>query len=458
MSRTTVHDLTQGSVNTQLWRMTWPMLIAMSMMMTFNFVDAYFVSLLGTAELAAFSFTFPVTFTVISLVIGLGVGTSATVASSQGKGDSELARHQGGVAVVLSAVLVMLLCALVWLLHDGIFVLIGADQATLPVIAQFMDVWLIGGVFVAFPMVGNAVLRANGNTRLPSMVMASSAAMNVILDPILIFGLGPIPAMGLTGAALATVLAYAFSSAIILYMLFIQMKAIAWKASWNCRLQSAKTILAIGLPASSSNMLTPVAMAGMTAIIAQYGHEAVAAFGVGGRLESLVTLVILTLSMTLPPFISQNYAAGRHDRVRQAYLGTIKFVLVFQGAVYLLLLLLSSFIGDAFGQDKAVAEIIVLLVTILPLAYGAQGVVILSNSSLNALHKPMLALGLNLVRLFVMYLPLAFIGGKIAGLTGVFVGAAIANLITGVIAWRTVCGQLCPVKESTSEEPNESTV
>lgn len=451
MSRSSVHDLTQGDVRSQLWRMTWPMLIAMLMMMTFNFVDAYFVSLLGTKELAAFSFTFPVTFTVISLMIGLGIGTSATVANSQGKGDSLLAKHQGGVAVAVSAILVILLCMLVYLLHDPIFLLIGAEESTLPLIANFMNTWLAGAVFVTFPMVGNAVLRANGNTRIPSIVMATSAAINVVLDPLFIFGLGPIPAMGLQGAALATVIAYAVSSFIILKM-FNDMEAVSWTSSWKCRWQATKTIFKIALPASGSNMLTPMAMAGMTAIVAQYGEAAVAAFGVGGRLESLVTLVILTLSMTLPPFISQNFAAGRHDRVRSAYRGTIKFIIAFQALVYLLLLLSAKLIGEAFGQDAEVAEIITMLVMILPIAYGAQGVVILSNSSLNALHKPMSALGLNLVRLFLMYLPLAFIGGKIGGLNGVFIGAAIANIGTAVIAWRFVTSQLCP------EEVNEPSV
>ncbi|WP_417347135.1 MATE family efflux transporter [Ferrimonas sp.] len=434
------------------------MLIAMSMLMSFNFVDAYFVSMLGTEQLAAFSFTFPVTFTVISLVIGLGVGTSATVANTLGRGDTLLAKHQGGVAVVLSGVLVLILCLLVWLLHDPIFLLIGATPEALPVISEFMNVWLLGGIFVAFPMVGNAVMRANGNTRLPSLVMALSAAINVALDPLLIFGLGPFPEMGLQGAALATVIGYAVSSAFILYMLFGKMKAIAWKVSWSCRIKAAKTILHIALPASGSNMLTPIAMAGMTAIIAQYGQEAVAAFGVGGRLESLVTMVILTLSMTLPPFISQNFAAGRHDRVRAAYEGTIKFVLLFQGALYLLLFLMADRIGGAFGQDAEVASIIALLVVILPLAYGAQGVVILSNSSLNALHRPMGALGLNMIRLFAMYLPLAFIGGKIAGLPGVFIGATTANFITAYIAWRIVNGQLCSVKPVNVEEANESSL
>lgn len=458
MSRSTFHDLTQGSVATQLWRMTWPMLIAMSMLMSFNFVDAYFVSMLGTEQLAAFSFTFPVTFTVISLVIGLGVGTSATVANTLGQGDTSLAKHQGGVAVVLSGALVLILCLLVWLLHNPIFLLIGARPEALPVIGEFMNVWLLGGIFVAFPMVGNAVMRANGNTRLPSLVMALSAAVNVALDPLLIFGLGPFPEMGLRGAALATVIGYGVSSVFILYMLFGKMQAIAWKASWSCRFKAAKTILHIALPASGSNMLTPVAMAGMTAIIAQYGQEAVAAFGVGGRLESLATLVILTLSMTLPPFISQNFAAGRHDRVRTAYEGTIKFVLLFQGALYLVLFLMADQIGEAFGRDAEVASTIALLVIILPLAYGAQGVVILSNSSLNALHRPMGALSLNLIRLFVMYLPLAFIGGKIGGLPGVFIGAATANFITAFIAWRIVNGQLCPVKSANVEEANESSL
>ncbi|MBY5991912.1 MATE family efflux transporter [Ferrimonas balearica] len=438
--------------------MTLPLLMAMVLLMTFNFVDAFFVSLLGTRELAAFSFTFPVTFTLFSVVIGLGIGTSAAVATAQGRGNTERARALGGSALVLSACLVLVMALPVWLGHDWLFRALGAEADALGLIDDFMGVWLLGVVFITFPMIGNAVMRANGNTRLPSLVMAGSAFVNAALDPLFIFGWGPVPAMGLKGAALATVIANLVSSAVIVYMLVFRMKVVGWFREWTERLAGYREILAIALPAAGANMLTPVAMGAMTALMASYGEAAVAAFGVGTRLESLVTLVVLTLSMSLPPLISQNAAAGHMDRVRLLYSRVIRFVLLFQGGVYLLLLIGARWIGEAFGQDAEVAATIALLVSILPLSYGAQGVIILSNSSFNALHRPMSALGLSVIRLFVMYLPLAFIGGKIAGLTGVFVGAAVANCLTAVIAWRWVWYHLCCNRQSSTEEARESTL
>ena len=452
MSRPANHQLTQGDAIGHLKRMTWPLLIAMLLLMSFNFIDAYFVSLLGTAELAAFSFTFPVTFTLFSMVIGLGIGTSTAVATTLGKGKQEEAKAIAGTAIVLSAVAVVLLSLPVWIWHDPIFQILGADDEMRDLTDAYMEVWLLGAVFISFPLVGNAVMRANGNTRGPSIVMAASAFFNAALDPLLIFGWGPVPAMGLPGAALATVIAYGISSAIILYMLLVRMDALGWYREWRCQRRTSAMILSVAGPAAGANMLTPLAMAAMTAIVAQYGEPAVAALGVGTRLESLATLVVLTLSMSLPPLISQNAAAGHMDRVRLLYKKTTQFVLALQGGIAVVLLIMSGLLGDWFGQEPEVSAAITLIVAILPFAWGAQGIIILTNSSFNALRRPMSALNLSIIRLFVTYLPLAWIGGIIADLPGVFVGAVIANLITGVIAWRWMWFFLCCTKQNAAKQ------
>ena len=186
-------------------------------------------------------------------------------------------------------------------------------------------------------------------------------------------------------------------------------------------------------------MLTPIAMAVMTAIVAEYGPEAVAAFGVGSRIESIASLVILALSMTLPPFISQNYGAGQYERVKDAYTVSLKFVLTFQLVVYALLVISANLISLTFGNDPEVIRVIELLIYIMPLSYGLQGVIILTNSSLNALHKPMYALILSVIRLFVFYVPFAYLGSLMAGLQGLFIGAALGNLFTALVSYRWFC-------------------
>ena len=182
-------------------------------------------------------------------------------------------------------------------------------------------------------------------------------------------------------------------------------------------------------------MLTPVASAVLTAIVAEYGVSAVAAFGVGSRIESIACLVVLALSMTLPPFISQNFGAGNMKRVEDGYKTSIKFVIAWQVLIYLVLVLAAPFIADIFSKEQAVADIIKLFIWILPLGYGLQGVIILTNSSFNALHKPMVALVLSVIRLFICYVPLAYLGSIWFGLEGFFVGALLGNVVMAAISY-----------------------
>lgn len=183
-------------------------------------------------------------------------------------------------------------------------------------------------------------------------------------------------------------------------------------------------------------MLTPIAAAVLTAIVATYGESAVAAFGVGTRIESIACLVVLALSMTLPPFISQNFGAGHMHRVEDAYKSTAKFVLAWQVLIYAVLVLIAPFVADAFAKEQAVADIIILFIWILPLGYGLQGIIILTNSSFNALHKPMVALVLSIIRLFVCYVPLAYLGSLLYGLEGFFIGGLLGNLVMSCISYR----------------------
>jgi putative MATE family efflux protein len=413
------------------------MIYGMFILMTFNLIDTYFVSLLGTKPLAAISFTFPVTFTVISLTIGLGIGTSAVIAKYLGKKDHQSAKNAATAALYLAAIVVAVISFIGYLVTDELFMLLGAQESLLPLIHQYMDIWYIGSVCLIGPMIGNAVLRASGDTKTPSIIMGSAGLINAVLDPIFIFGFGPIPAMGIQGAAIATLISWIFGLAFVLYILTKKLNLIhTTLISSKILFSAGRNILKIGLPAAGANMLTPIAAAIMTAIVATYGESAVAAFGVGSRIESIACLVLLALSMTLPPFISQNLGAGQLYRVEQAYKTAIKFVLVWQIAIYIVLVLTASWIANIFAKEEEVADLIKLFIWILPLGYGLQGVIILTNSSFNALHKPMVALVLSIIRLFVCYIPLAYLGSYFYGLTGLFIGALLGIVIMAGISYR----------------------
>ncbi len=429
-------NLLKDPVASTLKSMTIPMIYGMILLMTFNLVDTFFVGLLGTQPLAAISFTFPITFTVISLTIGLGIGTSAVIAKALGKGDKESAKNLATSALYLTALIVGVLAIIGYLIIDETFLLLGASEALLPLIHQYMDIWFIGCICLIGPMIGNAVLRASGDTKTPSIIMGSAGLINAVLDPIFIFGFGPVPAMGIQGAAVATLISWLFGLGYVLYILAVKRGLIhRHLMSVKDFISSARGILHIGLPAAGANMLTPVASAILTAIVAKYGVSAVAAFGVGSRIESIACLVVLALSMTLPPFISQNFGAGNMKRVEEGFKTSIKFVLAWQVFIYIALVLIAPFIAEVFSKEQAVADIIKLFIWILPLGYGFQGVIILTNSSFNALHKPMVALVLSIIRLFICYVPLAYLGSLWFGLEGFFIGALIGNVVMAAISY-----------------------
>ena len=431
------HNLIEGSIQQSLIRMTMPMIIGMIMLFTFSLVDTWFISFLGTEALTAISFTFPVTFTVMSLAIGMGIGASAVVAKRLGSSEFDKAKEAATVINYISLVLALIVAGLLWLFMDSIFLLMGASEELLVPIRSYMVVWFPGSVLMVCIMSSNSILRAGGDTKTPSILMAAAGLINAILDPILIFGVGPFPELGIAGAAWATVIAWSMGFAYLFYLLVIKLEMVSPSfPSRNVFKTSGKDMLRIGIPAAGANMMTPLAAGIMTAIAASFGDSTVAAFGVGARLEPIATLIVLAMSSSLPPLISQNYGAGRMDRVEEAYRIATRFILTWQLGVYLVLAVGAGFIASIFSDDPDVVQAIKLFLWIMPLGYGLQGIIILTNSSLNALHRPLSALYLSIARFFVFYVPLAYLGSLYFGLYGFFAGAVCGNFMMAIISWR----------------------
>ena len=432
------YNLVDGSIQRSLIRMTTPMIIGMLALFTFQLVDTWFISFLGTESLTAISFTFPVTFTVMSLAIGLGIGASAVVAKALGSSQFEKAKEAATVINYISLILACLVVIISWILMEDIFTLMGANDRLLIPIRDYMVVWLPGSVLVVCIMTSNSILRGYGDTKTPSILMAAAAFSNALLDPLFIFGIGPFPELGIQGAALATVISWMLGFCYLFYLLVFKMELVSRSLPNKTTLKnSGLDMLSIGVPAAGANMMTPLAAGIMTAIAAGFGDSTVAAFGVGARIEPIATLLVLAISSSLPPLISQNYGAGRLDRIKEAYRIATRFILVWQLIIYLLLAVGAGILASIFSEDPEVVEAIKLFVWIMPLGYGLQGIIILTNSSLNALHRPLNALILSIARFFVFYLPLAYVGSVYFGLYGFFAGAVCGNLLMAVISWRT---------------------
>lgn len=411
------------------------MLYALVAIMGLGVVDSYFISFLGTNELAAIGFIVPITQVVTSFGLGLGMAVSSLTSKLIGANKIGDAAHVITNGFYLTAVLALVtICVLSWQL-ENIFSLIGADVHTLPDIMDYMTIWVFAIPMVMFTMVCSSTFRALGDTHTSANIAISMTLSNLVLNPILIFGLGPIPAMGMAGAALATLIAVTVSMFIGVYHLHIKERLLVIEIPrWADVKASISTLLEIAIPAVLANAIVPLTATLLTTIVASLGTDAVAGYGVGSRIESILLIVVFALSSTLPMFIGQNLGAQRTDRVKEAIKLSFRFTIILQLVLYALVLLLAKPIAAQFSNEVSVQQTIILYLSIVPLAYGLSGVVVLINVAMNVLGKPRVALYINLIRLALFYIPLAYIGSHFYGLTGFFIGIAIAHCLAYCLA------------------------
>lgn len=428
--------LTQGPVGRQLTDMTVPVLFGIFTMMMQGFVDAWFIGRVGDRELAALSFAFPVLMIVTSVAIGLGAGTSSVVARAIGAHDHRRARRLATDSLLLSFGITALICVFGLLTIEPLFKLLGAPDDMIPLIGGYMKILYFGVPFVVVGMVGMSSMRATGDTRLPSMLMVIAAVVNIILDPILIFGIGPIPAMGLNGAAMAALLARAAIFIGTLYLMHRRLDLLTFNKPDPGELRKSWTdILHVGIPAAGTNVIIPFATGVITAMLARYGPEAVAGFGVASRVESLTLVIFYAISAVIGPFVGQNVAANRPDRILLALRLCTIFCLSCGVVLAVMLAFSATWVPALFSDNPQVTDVSTLFLYIVPISYGAYGVVMIMNAAFNGMGKPMPAVHVSVARMAVIYLPIAFVSNLFFGMAGIFAAYAIANIVTGAIAY-----------------------
>ncbi len=428
--------LTTGPVGRQMVSMTAPVLFGIFTMMLQGFVDAYFIGRVGDDALAALGFAFPVLMIVSSVAIGLGAGTSSVVARAIGADDHNRARRLSTDSLILSFLITVVVCVIGFLTIGPLFRLLGAPESMLPLIAGYMRILYVGVPFVVVGMVGMSSMRATGDTRLPSMLMVIAAIFNVILDPILIFGLGPAPEMGLNGAAMAALISRAGIFIGMLYFLRVRLDMLSFYRAKLADVRSSwADILHVGIPAAGTNAIIPIATAVITAMLARYGPDAVAGFGVASRVEALMLVMFYALSATIGPFVGQNLSAGRADRIFRALRMSTIFCLSAGLVIAIFLAAMSSILPALFSDNPAVTDVATLFLLIAPISYGTYGMVMVMNASFNGMGKPMPAVFISVARMVVIYVPLAFLLNRQFGIAGIFAAYALTNVVSGILAY-----------------------
>ncbi|GGY86018.1 MATE family efflux transporter [Marinobacter zhanjiangensis] len=414
----------------QLFAMTWPMLFGVLSLMTFQLADSIFIAQLGRDPLAALGFTVPIQQLIVGLQVGLGIATTAIISRTLGAGDEQRAVRLAGLVVTTGAILVCLLAISLWLLRDTIMTLLGAEQSLLPLIRLYWMPWLVAAWTGAVLYFGYSICRSHGDTKLPGLMMMAASLLNIALDPLYIFVFG----WGLPGAPLATITSFGVGCLVIYPALLKR----GWLGFDLGQLELGKSIRQLGsimAPAMVSQLMPPASAMLATALVATFGSAAVAAWGLGTRLEFFSIVVVLALTMSMPPMVGRLLGQGDIGTIRKLVRLAVRFVVLWQLAIGLLWLAASGLVAELFTADREVSDVLGDYLLRVPLSYSGLGVCMLMVSVNNALGLPMRALLISTLRLFACYLPLLWLGGQLGGLPGLMSGALAGNLLAGIMAY-----------------------
>ena len=417
-----------------LWRQTWPMAIGVLALLGFQLVDSAFIARLGTAPLAAQSFTFPLSFLIIGIQVGMGIAIAALISRALGAGEQARAKRLSSLVLIAGGAVIAVLAVALWLLQVPLFQLLGADETALTYIRTYWGPQLFSAWLGALLYFMYSVFRAHGDTRMPGKMMVFSSLINLALDPLLIFGVGGWEGWGLPGAAWATAVAFFVG----LLLTGAKLRRCQWATMDDIgqeAVRSWRPFAGIAAPAMVSQLMPPLAAMLAIAAVAGLGDTQVAAWGLASRLETLSLMVILAMTMSLPPWLGRCYGAGDWGQIQQLMRLALKVAVIWQLSLGVLLALASPWVAMALAGNPEVQSELALLIRFMLPSYAALGVCMLVVSAGNALGWPLRAMLLSSARLFICYLPCLWLGAALFGWTGLAAGAAIGNLLAGLMAW-----------------------
>jgi putative MATE family efflux protein len=442
--------MTEGAVAGQLWRLTMPVAWGILALLGYRLVEAWLVSQLGTDALAAITFAFPVTMVVLSLSIGLGAGTSSVIARALG------AREEGVPRLVADALLLTAamgaVCALVGMLGAGWLArTLGAGPDLAPAIAGYFRVWFPSSILMLVASVGLSAARAAGDARFQGTAMVASSGLNLLFAPFMILGGFGYHGLGLVGAPVASALAWLPLLVATLWRLR-QLNLLSFdQLRMDEFLCSARRILRVGAPAAATNTVIPISAAIINALLNRFGHDIVAGFGLGTRVESVAMVPFFALSAVMNPFAGQNAGARLMGRVCAALRVTAWFCGGLGALLALVLFLARGWIASRFTQDAAVLQAAMLYLAVVPWSYGPAGVIAIANAAFNGLNRPLSAVTVSVARTLLVNVPAAWIGGRLLGAEGVFLGICASNLLVGAGSFLWVYGTTLSARPSAPE-------
>jgi len=418
-----------------LLSMSLPMVISMAVNSLYNIVDSYFVAKISEDAMTALSLVFPIQNFINAVAIGFGVGINAMIAQYLGAGRRDKADEaltQGMVLAVIHGIVMMILCiiGIPYFLRlfttDANVIALGVRYAT--IVFSFS---VILSVNLTFEKMNQAI----GNMKITMISLLIGCVLNIILDPMIIFGIGPFPELGIAGAALATGFGQCVPIVIYIAAYLKRPKRVAFRREYlHLTREVAKRLYSIGVPAILNMALTSVLTTALNAILAAFSQTYVLVLGIYYKLQTFLYMPANGIIQGMRPLIGYNYGAGEHRRVEQLYRLTLLLNICIMTAGMILCLTIPGKLMGAFAENPQTIQNGVTALHIICFGFILSAVSVTACGALEGLGKGIPSLLISLSRYVVLIIPLALIFSRFFGAAGVWHAFWVTEALSAVFA------------------------
>ncbi|MCV6598886.1 MAG: MATE family efflux transporter [Alphaproteobacteria bacterium] len=426
-------DLTEGSIRKHLFNLSYPMALGIMALMTFNLVDTFFISFLGEEALAAIGFTFPIVMIMIGTFIGLGVGNNVLVSRAFGMHNHNKAARYITDGIALSLLIVIVMSSLGVFFMKDIFHFMGVPEELMGMVSSYMFPWFLGLAFMGLPIMTDKSLSAMGDTKTPAKIMIISSIINIILDPLLIFGIGPFPEMGIAGASWATVIGRVFGTFAILYVLNKRnLISIIPDKFLKEMFKSWKDMLKISVPTSINTILVQFIIMMFNKVMAGYGLALIAGFGVAVKIEAFAAIALLAVGESMPAFIGQNFGARRHKRIVSALNYNAYFAIIWSVLCLAIYHCFGELIISIFTRDEIIVRFAIIYLILTSASYSGVELMYASHSLFNSIDKSRYSVFFSVFQT-VSIIASIYLGSHLYGAIGGILGLVLSRIVVGYL-------------------------
>ncbi len=431
-------DFTKGSINRAIFLLSVPMVLEMIMESVFAVVDIWFVSKLGADAVATVGITESLITIVYSIAIGLSMATSALVARRIGEKDKEGATKSAFQGVAVAAITAILIAIPGAIYAGDLLILMGVSDEIAKDFSSYTAIMLGGNIVIMLLFVINGIFRSSGDAAISMRVLWLANIINLILDPILIFGWGPIPAMGIAGAAIATTIGRGIAVSYQLYILFYGKVRVGFSLSaLKIDFPLMARLVRISLGGIGQTIIATSSWIGMVRIIAEFGSEVVAGYTIAIRVVIFSLLPSWGISNATATLVGQNLGAKEPDRAEKSVWATGKINIILLGMIGIIFIIMPTFFIRLFITDSAVVEVGANALRIISFGFFAYGFGMVLIQAFNGAGDTRTPTRINLICFWLIEIPLASFLSLYAGMNenGVFYSIVISETLLAIIAF-----------------------